>query len=151
MARIAFFRQGRRDGGIRTRIEIERDTVLGRFEEGTDEPDPVLTWLLDIECEGDSLPAEREAARRWFLDHAEEIRGELESLARLLGVGLDIDSGPFRQKSLKKIEGQDVSIEVGCSALRRLEAQRIAEFVRDVAERWEDLVRNLPALEEITL
>ena len=151
MARISFYRQARRDGGIRTGIEIERHTVLGQFEEGTDEPDPVLTWFLNIECEGEALPTNPEAARQWFVAHAKELRGELESMAELLAVGLDVDSWPFRQKTFKRIEDEDVSIEITCSAIRRLEAQQIATQVRDVAERWEDLIRNLPALQELAL
>jgi len=41
MPTITFFRQARNDGGVRTGIEVEGQTVLSRFE-GEEADDPAL-------------------------------------------------------------------------------------------------------------
>ena len=40
MPNLTFYRQARIDGGIRTGIELDEDTVFEYFEEGGSEPDP---------------------------------------------------------------------------------------------------------------
>jgi hypothetical protein len=152
MASLTFYRQGRIDGGIRTGIEIDQSPVLGRFEEGPDEFDPVLTWWIVLDCRGDTLPIEAEEARRWLLDHAEPIRGLLAEQADALSAGIDFDFDPYRTPPLAdKIPGEDVLIELTCSASRRIEGQNLGLIMKSIAENWTEIVRNLPAVEEITM
>jgi len=62
MPTITFYRQARRDGGIRTGIEIDQNTVLMRFDRGRKESDPALLWCVDVRCSGARLPREPETA-----------------------------------------------------------------------------------------
>ena len=64
MPELDFYRQQRRDGAIRTGIEIDGETVLGRFEQVAEDANPVLAWWVDVRCKGRRLPDEPEAARR---------------------------------------------------------------------------------------
>jgi hypothetical protein len=144
MRKLSFYRQERRDRGIRTGIEIDGDVVLHSFEEGEGEPDPSLLWYIDIRCEGDRLPADPEKARRWFLDHAEVIRAGIKLLAEEIGAGVDHGGWPLRWTMPKGPRG--VRVEVAVSAVRRLEAMGMAKKLADIAEHWEERLEKLEAV-----
>jgi hypothetical protein len=132
MPTITFFRQARRDGGIRTGIDIDDHTVLSRFETGTRDDDPTLLWYVDVRCEGTRLPRDVEAARQWLLRHDDSIRQTLDALARQVPDGLDPSEWPLR--TTKRLGG--ASVTIACSAVRRVEAREMAAILRDVAEHW---------------
>ena len=64
MTKLTFYRQGRKDGGIRTGVEVNDESVLGRFEEGDKETDSALDWYVDIRCSVSKLGNDPEDARR---------------------------------------------------------------------------------------
>src|SRR5438874_11167209 len=96
MGKLFFYRQTRQDGGVRTAIEVNEDTVFHRFEEGDEESAPSLLWWVDLRCEGSGLPRDAEEARRWLLTHAGPLKDGFERLAEKLHAGLDFDIYPIQ-------------------------------------------------------
>jgi len=140
MSAISFYRQARRDGGIRTGISIDTDTVLHCYDNGGDDSDPALVWFVDVRCEGRRLPDEPALAREWFLSHAQPIKVGLRACAEELRAGIDIGSWPIE----RPISGpRAVRTRVVCSAVRRLEALDIARILQDVADHWEERIKAL--------
>ena len=91
MDELNFYHQKRRDGGLRTGIDTNDERVLERFEPGNAAQDSALLWFVDVRCSGESLPAEPELIRRWFLDRTGTIQAGLRSLAVELSAGMDRD------------------------------------------------------------
>jgi hypothetical protein len=146
---ITFYRQARQDGGIRTGIEIDRDVIFGRYEPGPDEDKPLLTWYVDVDCQGESLPFRPDVVRQWLLDNSAPIRRGLEAIAEEIASGLDLHLG-VQEREIPGAPG-GVKVTVSYTAIRRFEAQRLAQVVRDFAEHWDDRIRNLPETLPVTL
>src|SRR4051812_6199543 len=141
MPTITFFRQARRDGGVRTGIDIDDRTVLARFESGRErDDDPALLWYVDVRCSGPKLPREVRAARQWLERNEQPIVDALEGLAKQVPGGLDPSEWPLR--STKRLTN-GVTVVVACTAVRRVEAREIAEILRDVAARWRERIEAL--------
>ncbi len=145
MGKLSFYRQARQDGGVRTAIEVNEDTVLHHFEEGGDESDPSLLWWVDLRCEGPGLPKGAEEARRWLLTHAGSIKEGFGRLAEKLHAGLDVDLYPLQWSDFHGLPKR-VKATAVCSAIRRVTARDIATVVRGLAGHWEEIIANLPAL-----
>ncbi len=144
MPSITFFRQKRRDGGIRTGVDVGDDTVLIRFEGGSKDRDPTLLWYVDVRAEGAGLPTSPEEARRWFGEHAAELRDGLEAMACLLPAGVDPSEGPVRHEVLLPGTGRrKIKASIYVAFLRRAEATRMPAILRDVAEHWDLYVGTL--------
>jgi hypothetical protein len=141
---MSWFRQKRVDGGIRTGIDVNDTYVFHRFENESDEPDPVLLWYVDVRCKGARLPKEPEEVRQWFLDHSEIIRNALSALAQELRAGMDVDIWPVQRKIPGTPRG--VKMCIVCSTSLRIEALDIARVLTDIAKHWEDRIRNLPVV-----
>jgi hypothetical protein len=139
MPTITFFRQARRDGGVRTGIDIDGRTVLSRFQQGRREDDPALLWYVDVRCDGASLPTHVEDARQWLIRHESQIVQVLDALAEKAPDGLDPSEWPLQRS--KRLNG--ATITVACSAVRRIEAREMAAVLRDVAEHWHDRLASL--------
>jgi hypothetical protein len=146
VTKIIFYRQKRRDGGIRTGIEINGETELG-LEEGFtgSELDPVLLWFVDLRCEGKKLPTDPEAAREWLLKHSPVIRGGFETLAGQIQAGIDFNSYPYLWPVPDSPRG--VNMTIACSAMRRNDARAIPEVLMDIAAHWQERLARLPAVE----
>ena len=69
----------------------------------------------------------------------------MSALADEMPLGVDPGDRPLK-KSIR-IAPSRVSIEVVCSAVRRLEAHHIAEVLRDIATNWAEMLRELEPLE----
>jgi hypothetical protein len=147
MPTIIYYRQARRDGCIRTGIELDDLVLLGRFEGETDDPDPVLSWYVNVESVGEDLPGEPEAIRRWLLDHGQPIRHGLEAVAEGIDAGLDLQDGLRREIPV----AVGVVTTLYCRGNRRAESQHMAEILRDIALHWMSRIRDLPAILPATL
>src|SRR5260370_39414020 len=90
---ITFYRQARRDGCIRTGVELDGDVLFGRLEGGSTDFDPVLTWYVELQCAGENLPQEAEVIRQWLIDRAPFFQTGRESLAQELDTGLSLQPG----------------------------------------------------------
>ena len=143
MATITFFRQARRDGGVRTGIDIDDQTVLSRFEPGESDDDPSLLWYVDVRCTGPRLPREVHAARQWLVRNERPIRAAIEDLAARVPQGSDPSEWPLK---LTRGAGTGARVVVACSAVRRLEARRIARILRDLSTQWRQHLDSLDAV-----
>jgi hypothetical protein len=141
MPKIIFYRQCRRDHGVRTGVDIDGTTVLHLFERGEDESDPVLLWYVDLRCQGAALPAGAEEARQWLLDQAATIRSGFKALAEEVSVGIDANTWPLQWKVPKTLRG--VRMTIVCSAVPRLEGRDIANVLADIGAHWEEIIRSL--------
>jgi len=144
MSTITFYRQARRDGGIRTGIEIGGDTVLSRFEEGQTDADPAIVWYVDVRCESASLPKDARGAQELLVGLGVAVIRLLEDLANDIPAGIDPQAWPIgKRKKLKS----GITISVACSAVRRMEASRMSQTLRDIATHWRELIDELAEVE----
>lgn len=143
MSTITFYRQARQDGAVRTGIEIDRNTVLARFDASDSEADPALVWYVDVECTGKSLPDDSDGARNWLLSHEQAIAKGLNDLANEAAVGTDADAWPL-QRTLRA--GRGIQVRIKCSAVRRLEGREIAAVLKDIAAQWKSRVGQMRAI-----
>jgi hypothetical protein len=146
MKTINFYTQMRADGGRRTGVEIDGETVLARFEPGTAAEDPALLWFVDVRCSGGRLPDEPEAAREWLIKKAPKIQAGLTLLARDLRAGID-----FSAPTSREIAGVETGIRVKilCSAVRRLTALKIAGALAETGAQWTQVLNQLEVLEPV--
>jgi len=129
--KINFYVQARVDGGRRSGIEVDGETVLGRFEEGSGEFDPALLWYVDVRCKG-GLPSEPGKARNWLLAQSELLVLEFKKLGDELQVGLDAGLWPLQ----RKVEGapRDAEIIIVCSSLRSVASRDFGNILKQLAE-----------------
>jgi hypothetical protein len=133
---LVYYKQRRRDGGIRIGLESEGATLFEDFEEGPEElqGDPLgaaLDWYVDIRCRGTDLPTEADAARRWLLAREDRIRAGLLAFAEELAVGTD-DEFPLRNVLFD--DGPAAGrVEAVCSAVRRVTFGQLRAVLRDFA------------------
>lgn len=142
MAKISFFRQERYDGGVRTGIGINDETVLHHFETGSGEADPALLWFVDLGFTGRSLPSAPEQARKWLAEHAEFICHGLQEAADRLQVGMDHDEpSPFRWSLSGAPRGVKAVLLV--SGVRRLGAGDLATNLIETSQEWNSILQRL--------
>jgi hypothetical protein len=139
MNKIIYYRQKRYDGAIRTGIVVNGDLVLESLENESDEPDPALLWYVDVRCEGKRLPTNVEEVRSWLLKQSPIVRHALGEFAEELQAGMDVDVWPLQRKIAHPQRG--VRMNLVCSVARRLEALKIADILRGLAEVWEESIR----------
>ncbi len=147
MHELTFYRQKRNDGGVRTGLELDGETVLGIFEDGSpdEEDNPMgmaLLWFVDVRCLGAEVPDRPEAARDWLVEHAPTILTGLSGLAGGLAAGLDNGGEPIVWSDFP---GAPVggSIELVCSATGRVTGRSMAGVLEEIADHFIDLVREL--------
>jgi hypothetical protein len=150
MATLTFYRQARADGGLRTGIEIDGETLLEDYLPGGQEHDPALLWYVDLRCEGDSLPTEPEAVREWFLENARLIQSGFATCAEELKVGVDSFDQDFRPYERRIGQTPDGTVLRVCvSAVRRMDARKIAVELRRIGAEWDRSLHALPSLASV--
>ena len=142
-AGLTFYRQKRVDGGIRTGIMLDGETVLGRFEEGRSDYDPALIWSVDLRCKGKGLPETAEDARRWFLGHESMIRDGFHRYAEQLRAGSDVTGPYLLEWSDFRSPPPGITMTIACGALRRVDALMLASVIEDTGVRWAVLIQSL--------
>jgi hypothetical protein len=148
MAELTFYRQKRVDGGVRTGIDLNGSTVFDRFEEGEPEPDPALLWYVDLRCRGPKVPATARACRKWLVDHEKVIRNGFQACANELIAGIDPDLYPLVWEKFSNLPA-GVQMAIAYSAVRRIDAIRMSEVVRDIGTHWLELVRSLKPVQPV--
>jgi hypothetical protein len=148
MSTVTFYRQKRVDGGIRSGIDIDGISVLESFAKGKADYDPALAWYVDVRCQGKNLPDSPEPARRWLLEREETVREALDQLAEDLRAGLDIESWPLHRQIPAAPSGARMTIV--CSAVRRINALKISDVLRQVGLNWRKFLTSLQAVHPIS-
>ena len=140
MTTILFYRQERRDGAVRTGIYVDEMRMLDILEPEDAADDPALVWFVDVCCKG-RLPTDERRVLSWLRLHEPQICNALLALADKVAAGIDIDSFPIQYRSAKN----GIHLEVSCSALRHLQARKIASIIRKVAAQWQANLDKLSA------
>jgi len=148
MATITLYRQARFDGGLRTGIDVDGETILEHYQPESGDSNPALLWYMDVRLSGDQLPSDPLEARDWLAANSEFFRSQLERVAEEnLEAGFDAELRPFRRRLGGCPEG--CSAEVVISAVRRLEARDIADQVRSLAQHWCTVLEELAPLSQV--
>lgn len=142
MTTLLFYRQARRDGGIRTGVEFRETPIAEVFEEGTGDFDPVLRWYLDLRCDGDGVPSDPEQAIDWLASLGSVVRTGAFAFAQELLAGLDHDIYTF---SYNRFEGvpQGVSLSLNAKVNCRSAGQELASVLVLLARNWEETLLSL--------
>jgi hypothetical protein len=130
------------DGGVRTGIELDGDTVYGLFEEGEDECNPALLWYVDLRCQGSKLPETARGARKWLIDHAKMISNGFSKCAVDIRAGIDPDIYPLFWDKFSDIP-ESIQLTIAISAIRRVNAIEMSKVVAEIDSRWIEIVRSL--------
>jgi hypothetical protein len=143
MKKLTFYQQKRCDGGVRTGVEVEDETMLERFEPGSPPEDSRLLWWIDVRCSQRTWPTNPEDVRAWLLGNADRIANGLNTLAAELRAGIDAD-----WPSKYVVSGHDrVKMEILCSAMHRVDGRQIATALTELAKRWRNMMAELPSWE----
>jgi len=143
MKNLTFYHQKRRDGGVRTGVELDGERMLERFEPGSPLEDPKLLWWIDVRCSQKTWPSEPEEVRAWLLESAQKIEGGLRAFAAELGAGIDIN-WPAKYVVSSRT---GVKIEIFCSAMRRVGGREIQAEISKLAKNWQTIIAQLPSCE----
>ena len=147
MHELSFYRQRRYDGGDRSGIEFDGNSLLSRFVEGSEEEyqdDPLrsaLLWYVDIVCLTSYAISNAEEARERLRSMTAPIVNGLKELAERLRAGAD-RSWPLQWSIPKEIAG-DEAITIVCSCINRIGWQGIAGVLSDTASNWSDILDRL--------
>jgi hypothetical protein len=140
---LIFYRQAREDGGVRTGIELGGSRIFERFEAPTEEYDPSLIWSIELRFRGESVPHSAEEARSWLLGQSEVVEEGLDRYAEHLRAGSDPTGDyPLTWSDFRQLPG-DLTVEVACTAQRRVDALQLGSYLRSVAKNWESFVESL--------
>ncbi len=139
MSELIFFRQKRRDGGVRTGIEFDEETLFDMFEPGSETADAALVWFVDIRCTGSNLPSNCDAAHKWFRDRSSVVKSELDKLATHLRAGIDAD-WPLRKEINS---GPDLKMAIYYSAMNRITGTEMSEVFSSLANQWDNILDKL--------
>ncbi len=142
MPSLIFYRQKRVDGGIRTGVELEGETIVEEFEEGDQDRDPALVWYVDLRCEGTGLSVDPNEALEWLISQQPEIVQGFHEFAKECEVGTDADSYPIQWGKFSGLP-EGVAMEIACSAIRRITAREISKILKDVGDHWTQRLRGL--------
>ncbi len=145
MKKLTFYHQKRRDGGVRTGVELDNERILERFDPGSLPEDSTLLWWIDVRCSQKTWPSEPEEVRAWLLEkeNAERIESGLKDLAAELPAGIDVD-WPAKHVVLNHA---GIEIEILYSAMRRVDGCQIKGVLSELARNWRTIIANLPSCE----
>jgi hypothetical protein len=143
MAGLTFYHRKRLDGGIRTGIMLGGTTVSERFEEGQEDYDPSLIWSVDLRCSGAGLPDTADKAKQWLLDHERIIRDGFSRFAEQLRARSDPTGAYLLEWNEFPSHPEGVEMKIVCGAMRRVDALGLAATLRDVRDRWRELILSL--------
>jgi hypothetical protein len=143
MMKLTFYHQKRRDGGVRTGVELDGERVLELFEPGSAQEDPKLKWWIDVRCAQKTWPSDPEGVRGWLLENAQKIERGLKEFAAELGAGIDIN-WPARHFVSSR---SGLKIEIFCSAMVRVGGREIQTELLKLAENWRTIIAELPSSE----
>lgn len=142
MPKLIFYRQLRADGGVRTGVDVDGDTVYGIFEEGESDDNPRLRRFVDLRCNGERLPRTGRGARKWLLEHGGAITTGIEHCADEVSAGIDPDVLSYTWSGFEHL-AQGVGAKLVMSAARRSDAIEMPEILRDISANWGQIVRSM--------
>jgi hypothetical protein len=141
MAQITLYKQVRRDGGERVGVDVDGERLLDGYRPGTADEDPSLLWYIDVRCTMSNLSSDPTAVQRWLRDNSVVLRAALRTAAQQIGAGLD---GPWPLViPIEPSPLPGVGIRIAASAVRRMDALRLAHEMENLAEQWDAVLDAL--------
>ncbi len=146
MSEILFYRQERRDGRIRTGLEISGNLVLMDYMTEGSNSDPSIIWYVDILFTTDSPIDSRENARMFLNDKAVEVSITLQALAER------VSKEPGTSLSSMKSEHvtDDFSIVVRSNAMLGMQRSILTDKLLGLANEWCGIISGLPVYRDST-
>ena len=141
MPTLTYYKNVRNDGGVRTGVGLNGETVLEDFVEGRQEPDPILVWYVDLLFESSKVPKEAEAIRAWLATMGNYVKQGLDEIATKMEVGIDQQWNPFSYPLLRTPTG--VKITMSGAAMNRVRIEDFAQHLREIKQEWDKSLRRL--------
>lgn len=153
MTEITFYRQKRRDGSVRSGLELDGETQLGLIQGVTNESEDddfsmVLDWFLDLTIQVPDVieHSDPQKARLELLKLQTAIQDGLDRLVQAMGAGLDHEI-PFRWSDFNLLpEGYHATFL--CRAANRTMGRELSQEVQQFALRWKN---DLAELKQLTV
>jgi hypothetical protein len=142
MHKIILYQHHRVDGGTRTAVTINGERALEHFVPGKKPSDPVILWDWDLRCAGARLPTDPAKAVGWLREQEPVVRDELTRLADKVLTSGKHEDWPLLWDVSHPPRG--VRMQLFCDAIRPMTLRRLAANLRDVRDRWEDILSLLP-------
>jgi hypothetical protein len=142
MHEIIFYQHHRVDGGTRTAVDIDDATTVEHFVAGKRYSDPVILWSWQLRCAGARLPTDPEKVVQWLREQGPLVGAELTRLADKVLTAVKHEEWPLLWDVAHPPRG--VRMQLYCHAIRPMTLRRLAAKLRDVRDRWDDILSLLP-------
>ena len=138
MSRATYFVQQCADGGRRSGLVSNRETVWYEFDPVFE--NPVLIFGIDLTAEGESVPHAPEALKEWFVDAADHYRRLLIGAADRLADGGEAEEWPV----VERLDRDGTEVGVNAHATYGFGAHDLALEMTSLAGQLEARLRALP-------
>ena len=141
MHKISFYQFHCVDGRATTAIDTD-DTTAWEHETPAKGPrDSLILWDWDFRCRGARLPTDPEKVIGWLREQGPLARAELTRLADKVLTAVHPSDWPLLYDVAHPPRG--VRMQFFCHAIRPMTLRRLARKLREVGERWDDLLSLL--------
>jgi len=151
MTEITFYRQQRRDGSIRSGLELNGEPQFGLIqswpsETSDDDLSMVLDWYIDLTIQSPNPidHSDPEQTKNELLKLQASIQHGLNQLANSMGAGVDFESPVLWSKFPELSEG--FHVEMVCRASSRISSRQLMREINEFANHWLEYLGNLKQL-----
>jgi len=151
MTEITFYRQQRRDGSIRSGLELNGEPQFGLIqswpsETSDDDLSMVLDWYIDLTIQSPNPidHSDPEQTKNELLKLQASIQHGLNQLANSMGAGVDFESPVLWSKFPELSEG--FHVEMVCRASSRISSRQLMREIHEFANHWLEYLGNLKQL-----
>jgi hypothetical protein len=151
MTEITFYRQQRRDGSIRSGLELNGEPQFGLIqswpsETSDDDLSMVLDWYIDLTIQSPNPidHSDPEQTKNELLKLQASIQHGLKQLANTMGAGVDFESPVIWSKFPELSEG--FHVEMVCRASSRITSRQLMREINEFANHWLEYLGNLKQL-----
>jgi hypothetical protein len=151
MTEITFYRQQRRDGSIRSGLELNGEPQFGLIqswpsETSDDDLSMVLDWYIDLTIQSPNPidHSDPEQTKNELLKLQASIQHGLNQLANSMGAGVDFESPVIWSKFPELSEG--FHVEMVCRASSRITSRQLMREINEFANHWLEYLGNLKQL-----
>ncbi len=150
MRNLLYFRNVRRDGGIRLGVELDGERLFHQFIDGPKvngiwDENPAIDWYIDILFEGKNILGEPEKVRKWLVQIKPFLQKGLAELAQNLLAGVDEDALPLTHTVSHSPPGLQIAFKI--MAIRKIRHEDVAKEILHLGKTWEKEMKKIPAAE----
>ncbi len=147
MTEITFYRQQRRDGSIRSGLELNGEPQFGLIqswpsETSDDDLSMVLDWYIDLTIQSPNPidHSDPEQTKNELLKLQASIQHGLNQLENSMGAGVDFESPVIWSKFPELSEG--FHVEMVCRASSRITSRQLMREINEFANHWLEYLGN---------